>query len=100
MFRAEFSKFSVSFDYFPAKKVRKPKNEGNQRELVWGELVKANHPIKADFDFEGSELREDQSSCAKKLCFLETNHICTELLQKIDSQRLFTDLKDFLYGVY
>jgi hypothetical protein len=26
---------------------------------------------------------------AKKLFFIETNHICTELLQKTDSQRLF-----------
>jgi hypothetical protein len=100
----------------------------NQRELVWGELVKAKL-IDEDPDFEGSELREDQSSCAKKLFFMKTNHNCTELLQKTNSQRLlrpwldtiaslvffgqkwlfsrclhqgliFTDLKDFLHGVY
>jgi hypothetical protein len=41
MFSAEFLSFSDGFDYYPAKKVRKPKNKGNQRELVWGELVKA-----------------------------------------------------------
>jgi hypothetical protein len=80
-------------------------------------------------DFEGSELREDQSSGAKKLFFMETNHICTELLQKTDFQQLlrpwlntsaslvlfdqkwpflrwrhqvliFTDLKDFVFGLY
>jgi hypothetical protein len=31
MFKAEFSSFSVNFDYCPAKKVRKSKNKGNQR---------------------------------------------------------------------
>jgi hypothetical protein len=41
-----------------------------------------------DPDFEGSEHREDQYPCAKMLFFMETNHICTELLQKTDSQRL------------
>jgi hypothetical protein len=35
-----------------------------------------------DPDFEGSELREDQSPYAKKLFFIEINHIFTELLQK------------------
>jgi hypothetical protein len=128
MFRDEFLSFSVSFDYFPAKKLRKLKKRPNQRELVWDELVKTKL-IDEDPDFEGSELREDQSSSAKKLFFMETNNICTELLQKTDSQRLlipwldtsaslvffglklpfsrclhqgliFTDLKDFLYGVY
>jgi hypothetical protein len=41
----------------------------NQRELVWD-------------DFEGSELREHQSLCAKNLFSLEINHICAELMQK------------------
>jgi hypothetical protein len=61
--------------------------KANQRELVWGELVKAKK-IDDDPDFLGSELREDQSPCAKKLFFIETNHIYTEFLQKTDSQRL------------
>jgi hypothetical protein len=42
MFRAEFWSFSVSFGNCPAKKVRKlKKKKAKQRELVWGELVKA-----------------------------------------------------------
>jgi hypothetical protein len=58
----------------------------NKRELVWGDLVKAKR-IDEDPDFEGSELIEDESPCTKKLFSMETNHICTELLQKTDSQR-------------
>jgi hypothetical protein len=50
----------------------------NQRKLVSDELIKAKL-IDEDPDFEGSELREDLSSCAKKLFFRENNHICTEL---------------------
>jgi hypothetical protein len=34
IFRDEFLSFSVSFDCWPAKKVRKSKNKGNQREFV------------------------------------------------------------------
>jgi hypothetical protein len=100
----------------------------NQRELVWGELIKAKL-IDEDPDYEGSELREDQSPCAKKLFFMDTNHIFTELLQKkrlpmpfetlagheckfgvfgqkwsfsrcLHQGLIFTDLKYFLYGVY
>jgi hypothetical protein len=32
---------------------------------------------------QGSEFRADQSSCAKKQFVIKTNHICTELLQKL-----------------
>jgi hypothetical protein len=98
----------------------------NQRELVWGELVQARW---IDEDIEGPKLKEYQSPCTEKLCFMETNQIFTKLLQKTDSQRLlrpwgdtsasfvffgqkrpfsrglhqdfiFNDLKDFLFGVH
>jgi hypothetical protein len=80
-----------------------PKKSGNskkanQRELVWGELVKAKC-IDEDPDFKGSELREDQSSCAKKMFFMETNHICTALLQKTESQRLLRPWLDALVSI-
>jgi hypothetical protein len=69
MLRVEFLSYFVSFDSWPAKKVRKLK-KANQRELVWSELIKAKW-IDEDPDFEGSELREDQSPspCAKKTVF-------------------------------
>jgi hypothetical protein len=56
------------------------------KNLALNMFLVVNEP---ETDFEGSELRENQSPCAKKLFFIETNHICTdELLQKTDSQRL------------
>jgi hypothetical protein len=80
MFRAEFSRFSISFYCWPAKKIPKLKKLPNQRKLLWSELVKAKKN-EEDPDFEGSEHREDQS-CAKKLFFMDTNHICTKFLKK------------------
>jgi hypothetical protein len=62
-----------------SQKIPQTQKKANQRELVGGDLVKAKL-IDKDPDFEGSELREDQFSCAKKLFFMQTKHICTELL--------------------
>jgi hypothetical protein len=67
---------------------KSPKKRANQRELVRGKLVKAKI-IDEDPAFKASEVREDKSPCVKKLFFMEINHICTELLEKFDSQRLF-----------
>jgi hypothetical protein len=57
-----------------SKKNLETEKRANQRELVWGELVKAKR-IDENPDFGGSELIEDQSSCAKKLFSIENNHI-------------------------
>jgi hypothetical protein len=66
--KLSFRVFSLVLIVGQPKKPRNSKTEANQRELVWGELVKAKL-IDAVPVFEGSELREDQSSCAKKLSF-------------------------------
>jgi hypothetical protein len=57
--------------------------------LGWSELVKEKK-IDEDPDYEGPDLKEDQPSCVKKLFFIETNHICTELSQNTESQRILS----------
>jgi hypothetical protein len=98
-----------------SKKNLETQKRANQRELVWCELVKAKR-IDEDPNFEGSELVEDQSPCAKKLFSMEINHILRSWLdtsaslvffgqkwpfsKSLHQGLIFTDLKDFLYSVY
>jgi hypothetical protein len=82
----------LSFRIFPLVLiVGQPKNSGNSKKKKQTSVNSSGVNYSRqneDPDFEGSELREDQSPCTKKLFFIGTNHICTELLQKTESQRL------------
>jgi hypothetical protein len=70
-----------------SKKRPETQKKANKHELGCNELAKVRK-IKEDPDFEGSDLGEDQSPCVKNLFFMETNHICTELSRKPESQRI------------
>jgi hypothetical protein len=75
MFGAEFSIISFCSDFCPAKKKRKQK------------FVSVDGKIDEDPDFQGSDLRGD------------TNHICSDFSQKVESQRVLILDQKCKFGV-